>query len=236
MQQMRRPPARVLYGAGLRLRQLARNRSQIRAAAAALRRSVRQSRGGTELERRARERLALILCQEGLASDTAIDAMLASAGYTHRLASTVLRYPLARPAPALVGGAEDGASTAGRAHMAWRHLLRLPLPKVRMRQNNDYTFQAGKEVATCEVRRECIEIRCTLEWPINSTPSCIQSLVVGRGESTMHIRRVGRTDAHFAFTNLVPEKRTRETDSYSCGLTRRPAARPLRRRSPCAFI
>jgi hypothetical protein len=121
--QSRSRAARVLYGGGLRLRQLARSSQQVRAAAAALGRSLRLSRSGSALARRVRERLALILCQEGLASEASLDELLRSAGYTHRLSSAVLRYPRRpRHAPA---AREPEADPEG---MSWRHLARQPLP------------------------------------------------------------------------------------------------------------
>ena len=110
--------ARLLLDAALRARQAATSRGELLVVARALLRAVACARGDAPLQRSARERLALLLCQEGLASEAGLDALLARGGYSHRLASHCLRYEEEEAAP----------SAAGRAAaMAW-HCLARPVP------------------------------------------------------------------------------------------------------------
>jgi len=71
------------------------------------------SSGGEEVEegeeREARDRLSLLLLQEGRVEEA--DEVLTLQGYTHRLGHMVLSYPIMLPPPSLLCG--GGSSSSG---------------------------------------------------------------------------------------------------------------------------
>jgi len=120
--------ARALYAAALRMRQEARSTVQLRSAALMMRRCLATAPAGSGVEQRARERLALMLCQERLATEADLDAFLASAGYTYRLCTRVLHYSTQSSGRTLPLPTDGSVPVAGEKGMTWRHLLRQPLP------------------------------------------------------------------------------------------------------------
>ena len=115
----RRAYVQEQYDGAVALRRKARGKRGLLLAASALHRVVNAASRGTRTRRQALQQLALLTCQEKLAGEAALNALLRDGAFRVRLSSTILCYPerprhvQAPPCSPFMAHALDGALPPG---------------------------------------------------------------------------------------------------------------------------